>query len=416
MASTIGVAAISNSAVAFIYQVALARNLTADEFGIFSSSLALVATMATLAGFGLNHFWIKSFAESSEEAKKLLFGGYLIVCGASTICIIGMAAFSSEAAYLAHNRSVAILLSFSVASQCFAELLIARYQVEKREGLVALSIMLQNTIKIIFLSLLLIIEHNPTIIQISIAHALSSLLIMIISARGLRSFYGPGRWCEIPRGIGRQLRALKLALKGAAPFGAAALFQILYYQSDLVMLPMLSTAREAGTYGAAFVLISATYVVPNAIIQRFLITRVHHWALRERVTLKQFWKLGTACFGIAGAFFATLLISLSSTLIEIALGVEYLASTRTLEVLAISLPIIFASYVSGAIITTRNSMHKKTKILAFVSFANVAANMVVIPQFGAVGAAWTTVGSSLLILTLYGFTASKILEQENSMT
>lgn len=412
-ASTIGLAAVSNSAIAFIYQILLARSLSPHEFGIFSSSLALVTTLATLAGFGLNLLWIKAFTENPVEAKRLLFGSYFIVIIIATSSIAAIAITGAQVPFIHENGSVIGLLSILIYSQSFAELLIARFQVERRETRVAVAMMMQNVTRITIVAILFTITTQPGISDIAAAHAISSVLVLAISIYGLRSFAGISGWFEIPAGLRKQIEGLKLSLKGAVPFGTAAFLQMLYYQSDLVMLPIFSTSEEAGLYGAAFVLIAATYVVPNAIIQRFFITRVHDWAGRDRVSLAQFLRLGTVGFLVAGTLIAISLVALSTTIIQIVFGPEYSSAHEVVVVLAISVPIIFASYASGSIITTRSLMPKKTKILAFVTTFNISANILLISRFGAVGAAWTTVASSILILILYGFTASKAVEKIN---
>lgn len=410
VASIIGFAAIINSAIALIYQITLARVLSPNEFGLLASIFALVTTLATLSNFGINNLWIKAFTESFAQAKKLLFGSYVIVTTTATIAIVSVAIASAHVDHLAANKQVTALISLMIFSQAFIELLIARYQVERREHTVAFAMTVQNASRLCVLCISWIIKQKIDINDIAAAHAISSAIVLTVAVYGLKSFSVNGCWLELPKGAVDQALNLKETVKSATPFGAAALFQMLYYQSDLVMLPIFSSTKEAGLYGAAFVLTGASFVLPNAIINRFFMTRIHLWSSENPQNLKRFVKFGTLSFAAAGLVSAVILTVFAVQLLGLIFGPQYTEASEIQAVLAASIPIMFASYVLGSIITTRGFMPRKTKILAFVSIFNIVANVLMIPRFGAVGAAWTTVGSSILIFILYAITTGAILK------
>jgi O-antigen/teichoic acid export membrane protein len=72
-----------------------------------------------------------------------------------------------------------------------------------------------------------------------------------------------------------------------------------------------------------------------------------------------------------------------------------------LNILLLSVPIVFLAHNSGAILTTKNLINKKVRYMGIVALLNIVLNLIVIPKYGAIGAASTTVVSNLVLLILY---------------
>ena len=79
------------------------------------------------------------------------------------------------------------------------------------------------------------------------------------------------------------------------------------------------------------------------------------------------------------------------------------------------IPMILVGYSIGAVLSTKEFMIKKVRIMVFVAVLNILLNMILIPKFNADGAAIATVVSYFLLLTLYYVAAKKYVfsQKEN---
>src|SRR5690606_14171298 len=92
---------------------------------------------------------------------------------------------------------------------------------------------------------------------------------------------------------------------------------------------------------------------------------------------------------------------ISGDLIGLLFGERYEESARILKVLAFSAPIIFMAFSTGATLVTRENMRLKVTYMLMVAGLNVVLNILFIPEYGAIGAAYTTLVSNAAVLLLY---------------
>ena len=63
----------------------------------------------------------------------------------------------------------------------------------------------------------------------------------------------------------------------------------------------------------------------------------------------------------------------------------------------------------GSTAFLQENMRKKVKYMGGVAAVNIGLNLILIPQFGSVGAAVSTIISEILLLTLYVYAAKTIM-------
>jgi O-antigen/teichoic acid export membrane protein len=99
-------------------------------------------------------------------------------------------------------------------------------------------------------------------------------------------------------------------------------------------------------------------------------------------------------------------ISLAPAVVPAVWGSAYGASVPVVRVLFVGVPFLYMSYVSTFLAQALRLESRVVWIMAAALAFNVSVNAVVIPTWGTVGAAWTTViGEILLALTLVSLVA-----------
>ena len=189
--------------------------------------------------------------------------------------------------------------------------------------------------------------------------------------------------------------------KNAWPFGLAALSNIIYFQSDIVLIKYFVGDSQAGVYNVAFSVMAAVYLFPSAVFQKFFLPKVHRWAHQNRVKMRAvFYKGSWVMFGL-GVVAALALWALAGWGVPFLFGGEYKSASFYINILAASSPAMFVAYSAGAYLVTQEHMKLKVKLMFFVAAMNLVLNFLFIPMYGALAAAVSTVLCQWTLATMY---------------
>jgi O-antigen/teichoic acid export membrane protein len=114
---------------------------------------------------------------------------------------------------------------------------------------------------------------------------------------------------------------------------------------------------------------------------------------RLRMRFKQLMFLA---FGIGGGAFLLMFI-FGSFVITLLFGDAYQASVRVTQVLFLSVPFLFAEFLANVV---ANALHLERRVLSitmWVVILNIGLNLIAIPMYGIMGAAWVTVVSQIFL-------------------
>jgi len=188
-------------------------------------------------------------------------------------------------------------------------------------------------------------------------------------------------------------------LRSSSVFLASGLFFVIYQQADRVMLLSMAGDVEAGRYGVAANLVMVFYMLPGIFTTVFL-PRMYRDAgdrSKERRVLEV--RLGT------GLFLATcivpLLVGFRVELLTILYGADYAGSAPILLWLAGTILLRFVAIAYGDLITAAERHGQRTLVQAGAAVLNIGLNLVLIPLYGAPGAAAATLASETCLLIGY---------------
>jgi len=397
--------------LAFLTQIMLARTLGSQGYGAFSSALAAVLIIAPLAGFGVPALWLKVFGSYgwggvSWVQPSLFFVRVSTVFSLGAVCLWALLG--------AHERDTALLLfilSSSILGQVSMELVSAKLQLEERYVELALFQATPHILRFSFVALLYFLALNSKLLAAA-AYAVVSFGLLGVCLVSLRRLVGGNILLkghgDINLAIHRQEAVTWLDVaRNSWPFGLAALAHLIYYQIDLVMIKYISGDKVAGYYGVAFTIMTAVYIFPSVLYQKFLMPKIHRWAEHDRSKFREVYHRGNYAMLGFGLMAMVSVWVLSDIVILTLFGEEYTGAAAVLKVLSISSPIISVALSAGATLVTKSHIRVKVFYMCFVAVINVAMNMYAIPNWGAMGAAVTTVLSNALLLVLYLYGAEK---------
>lgn len=402
---------------AFLTQVLLARKLGPDTFGMFAASLSTVTLIAPLAGFGIGQFWLKAFGQEGWLAMRWLPGSFKFISCSTVMVLLLLVCWASLGPHDVNSRMILTILTCHVLGQCSVELVSSKLQLEERYLKLTLWQSIPHLSRLFVVFFLAYATTNLLSAQtVACAYAIVALVLFVI-AFGLllrllhRKFELKGHvFPEDP--VVLTVTDIPGMLQVAAqswPFGVAGLFYLIYFQSDIILLKYMKSADVAGVYNVAFTILTAVYMLPGAIYQKFLLPKIHRWAHHDRKKFFQIYRQGNTTMLILGLLAMLAIWLLAPWGINFLFGQKYHQAVGLLMVLAVSVPILFVASSVGSTLVTQTHMKSKVKCMGTVAGINIILNILLIPHYGAYGAAASTIISNIALLLIYFFYAEKIV-------
>ena len=222
------------------------------------------------------------------------------------------------------------------------------------------------------------------------AHVWSGVVLLAVAGGIVRLRIGPIRlrsgWRRMRRVFGGGVWLFVLSLATVAHFAA-----------DTVMLGYLQPYEQVARYQAAAKLLEASQFVVRPLTLILLpvcaaLASREQWRELRRLMHEMF--AGMAVLGVAAWAFVALF---AVPIVRIVYTATYDDSAQVLRVLYLSVPGLYIATVATLLASSTLREKRAVLIMAAGVALNVALNLVAIPRYGALGAAWVTVISQTFV-------------------
>ena len=166
-----------------------------------------------------------------------------------------------------------------------------------------------------------------------------------------------------------------------------SVFVMVEFQVDVILLSILRTAADVAIYSAALTIIIAAWILPQA----YRTVIFPHMTQALRRSWLEFWQFLRATVGPAVIFGLCLsggLVLLARPLIGLLYPNGYSSSVLVLQVLTVPLLFAFLSAPSSRALLTLHRERVAAVLVGIAMVVNVTANLLLIPRYGPLGAAW----------------------------
>lgn len=385
--------------VQFAVGVLLARMLGPEGLGIYAFIMALVHLLVIGAQFGFPAFLVRSVAVSraqnayAEIKGQIIGAGQIVLALSLTLMAVGFLWLSGAGlAFGGISRSALVAGLFLLP---LLALTATSSGAIRGLGHVIVGQLPDQVVRpITFLSVLLTLHVSGVVLtpeRTLLAHGLAAFVALTLAAVVLlRLLPDPAR-----RTVADMQRAQ--LLRQSMPFLLLAGAQVLNYQTDVLMLGLLTTQEQVGLYRVALQVSDgvgvALFALSAAIAPQLArlhaqgdwrhIQRVLVYSHRGGVLLVLPLALGVALF--------------SGPLLTLVFGEVYRPASSALEILALGK----VAYASVGFSGLALSMLGRPGTAAIITLAtvgmNVVLNLVLIPRYGIEGAALATVVSQFAV-------------------
>lgn len=180
------------------------------------------------------------------------------------------------------------------------------------------------------------------------------------------------------------------------PLGAMLLVNAIYFRVDMVILSLFRPAAEIGFYGLAYRLIESALFFP-AMLGGLLLPRFSAAVSQLDYRLvSRYLDESLRLVLVVGVMVCLIIWLEGEQVLRLISGESFISALPLLRILGLSLLVMFVGNIFGFALVAMS--RQKFLLLLYVSLTifNLAANLLLIPIWGAVAAAWTTFLTELI--------------------
>lgn len=379
-------ARLTSAIVGFCLTILIIMFFGKESYGDFAKITAYVALFYLFVDFGMNAVFLKR----KEDAKTFttLVITRCVIAGISVAVLLLLLLVLPSNSHLNMGIPPRLWVStafFALTVFCYALSISAAALFQKRfsyqyglfAALLGAGISVFGVLAVIFFKLPFLGVFLSYVIGNAVAAGISLFL---------------ARERVVLRNV--DMRYAKTLLKQSAPLGLLLLSNLLYFRIDIVLLSFLRPTQDVAVYAYAYRYFDFLLTVPL-----FLSNALYPLLLKSRKNTRIFSALVQKYSRVY------LFIAVLATCITLALspfigiiGHGFSDSILLLRILSISLPFFFLTSLLQWVLITTDQQGFLLKLYALVGVGTVMANLLLIPTFGSLAAAWITVGSEAVVL------------------
>ena len=367
------------------------RQLGFEEYGIMNAVLGLAAILAGIANMGTSPYTIREVSQKFSRARNFFnaffpFRSFTLIVALGICLAIGMG--------LGHRDEALLALLFAglyMSFQSLTEYLRAFYRSAENLKWESISMVIEKVLVITLGSIC--VFWRPEAWSVLLGMAAGMFLTLLGNAAWLISRFKLMNQQEEKEG-----QFLRNHLPHAIPLGIAAIFILIYFRTDSVMIESMLGEIESGQYGLAFRFLEAFTLLPAVMVAALLPRFSQLYGRRDKA------KLGTLLRQSSLAVFGSAVVLALATSLLSDWIVAYLAegelaqkSSEALRILIWAFPFAALGYILSSVLTAMNDQKRLAYVLGITAILNLIANYLLIPSMGIVGACVATLATQLIL-------------------
>jgi len=377
--------------------VILARSLGVADFGSFAFATSLTGIFLVIVDYGFNLQIVHDVAKSPGGVRGILQD----ICNAKLLLsILSTLAISLTVILSSHSQSSKlVILILWIGALCFSygQLINSAYKGLNRFEREAYPTVILNLVQ--FTVILALLAFGQKMIPVAIGYTGARIVYFVVSYRYFASESGRiGFRCNFKNGWRTIIDSL--------PFGVHSILATIYFQVDTVMISYIKGDSEVGYYQAAMRIVIAAMLLYDIIISPFFPLIAKAFASDQVEFRGHAFSLNKYMF-LVGSTISTFLYFFAEQVIGLLYGSSYAPSIHLLQLLAVVIFLRFAGAGYGLIITIADNQRMRAVGVTFSTVVNVGLNFYVIPRYGAVGAALSSIITHVVLVVFYAFFSYK---------
>jgi len=373
------------------YFILLARLLGVTEYGVFAGAFALVNTVTAYSSLGSGMIFMR-YVSGDRGLAKVYWGNLLTITTIFSLILAPSLAFAGERLF---GYSSIWLITVLVFANCLMSqvILCAGTVFQTFEQLKATASLqaLSNFLRLLAIGTLLICLHRATAFQCALGILASSTIAAMIAIARVRKYIG---------GFTVSGRLIRLRFWEGIGFSFAGSTQAVYNDVDKIMLSHYGMNVANGIYTMAYRVVdfatTPVSAIDAAVLPRYFALQREGMSGTGRL-VKKILPIAVLA-GLAAAVFTLL----ASPLLVRMVGHGFANALLAIRWLCWLPALRGVHQLAGGALTATGRQNYRTAAQLLVAVLNVVLNLLWIPTYGWLGAAWASLISdgSLGLLNL----------------
>jgi O-antigen/teichoic acid export membrane protein len=382
---TIGTIALK--AINFLFGIYIVRTLGDTQFGQYSIVLAFVGIFSIFAELGMSQYVMREMARDRTKIKVYFWN---LVILRALLALIGMLIIPLAGRGVGYSEEIVFGLVLYTSSFILSALSIPLGSVLAADERLGVNTVVNIVGQVFFIILGSIFLYSGlSFIWLIIANLLSLVPRIVISAWTIRKLH----ISDLPFRL--DLKLWPHIIRSGIPFGIVSLMLSIALSIDTVMLSWFTTEETVGFYNVSYNLVIAMmfffWGFKEAIVPT--LTKVY---VNDPVHVEKWYYHSVKMIAIIAIPIAVGGFVIAYPLIRFLYTDEFLPSALGLQILIWDVPLLMFAGFCGNITTIIGAERSAARINTINTIANVGLNLIFIPRYGLVGAAFVTVITDLI--------------------
>jgi O-antigen/teichoic acid export membrane protein len=193
------------------------------------------------------------------------------------------------------------------------------------------------------------------------------------------------------------LARVRVLLRIGIPLGIGGLLTLACVRIDQLLVFEVAGARQAGLYGAVYRILDQAQFVPISLATTLLPLLSAAYPADPR-RIRRLLQVGLDLLAVASLPALAFTIVAAEPVVRVLFGADFVGAAPALPVLMAAYVLTCFGYLLGCMIVVLELQARLVAYSAVALVFNVGLNVILIPPYGFVAAAWTTLSIQILVL------------------
>ncbi|GAB4338312.1 MAG: oligosaccharide flippase family protein [Calditrichia bacterium] len=398
-----GIGEILTKSLAFLLIPVFIRYLSKSEFGVYNLVITIWPILIIIFGKGFSSYIIRGYYQFQKEEERKSFAGNILLFSlvasvllALLVHLFGDLIFNPLFKEVRYKPFLQFAVFIAVL-KLFINNVMALYKA-KRQPTKVVAIALLNFLSTVGLILFLVIILKKGLMGALLGQvlglALLVLLLLVYVQKDIRLSWNF-----------KQISAAILFVLPLIPHGLSAWVINL---SDRVLIERFATLEDVAIYSLGYQLAMALDILINSMNQAWM---PFFYSLADKPEGRKEIKSSITYYFVAVVAIGLLLALFSKELIFLLGKNEYLEADRIFPLIILAFVIHSVYYIASSSLFYRS----KTSVIPLITISggtvNIGLNILLIPQYGYIAAAYSTIASFLIVAVIAYLLSKKYYPQ-----
>lgn len=357
----------------FFLNILIARYLTVEHFGEYSTALSYATFFSLMTDIGINVTLIRALNLEKEYENEHFTNAFYLKLGLSVTMYIVMAISLLLTGYSRDVINLTLILGLVRNGNEFMKTYYALD--EAKQQFLFPSVVNSLYVVFFFLGVVAVIFFQGNYYHLCLVRLV--IVYLFIALLTVHIFKKVKFRLKTPLFI--------TFIKSAIPFSTIAVLSNLTFRINAIIISLMVGTTKVGFFSNSILFVDTLAIIPGN-LRRILMPTLYSALEKNDESKFQFsFDILSKYFGIVSFYLMMILFLYSEFIIKAVFGGKYLESAILLKIIAFS--VLFVFNVASIVLVGKDRQDILSRIMLFATIVNIVANIVLINIFDVEGAA-----------------------------